>query len=420
MDAMDYPHCGGPHGCILHEFHTGTCIFAAPENKRARKAPVVYASGSGARKPAASSARKRRAREGESDDEDDEDNEDDEDFDFGMDEAPRRKAKGRGKPAPAQAQANAGEGRWRFACKECGGAKSGWKKTPCGHVCMGGKEIHVANEAGSSSASDEFAASSKAPRSLVQEACKPQPPTTPADDDELFVGARVEAQYGISDDEAWRPGTLARLWTNGDMDVLYDDGDFEARKPRRRVRPCRGAAAASTATHPRHSAVALVDQPYPKSEEPNPVDTAGPGPVAKYRNWRRLTGPAMSPEEAFRLAKEENLLLIEAENSSGYRGVQYRPEGASKERPFMVHGKINGKQKMIGAFSTREEAALCYARHLGPAKCSIALLEVKAQSAPPLSEAQVLELVRKEGLHLHRNPANSKTGYLGGRASVRV
>eukprot|EP00900_Chrysochromulina_parva_P006307 jgi/Chrpa1/15678/Chrysochromulina_OHIO_Genome00021930-RA len=103
MDAMDYPRCGGPQGCILHEFHIGTCIFAAPENKRVRKAPVVYASGSGARKPAGSSARKpaacsahkpvassarkpagssarrRRAREGDSDDEDDEDDEDDKD-----------------------------------------------------------------------------------------------------------------------------------------------------------------------------------------------------------------------------------------------------------------------------------------------------------------------------------------------------
>jgi len=393
MDAMDYPHCGGPHGCILHEFHTGMCIFAAPENKRARKAPVVYASGSGERKPAASSARKRRAREGDSDeeddevDEDDEDDEDREDNDFGMDEAPpRRKAKGRGNAAPAQAQANAGEGRWRFACKECGGSKSGWKNTPCGCACMGGKEIHEANKAGSSSAS----ASSKAPRSLVQGACMPQPPTTPADDDELFVGARVEAQNGMSDDEtshsdeAWRLGTLQRHPSH---------------------LPTTSHLATQPREHPRHLPVA-------------PVDT-GPGPVAKYRNWRRLTGPAMSQEEAFRLAKEENLLLIAAENSSGYRGVQYRPEAASKDRPFMVHGKVNGKQKMIGAFSTREEAALCYARHLGPDKCRIALLEVEAQSAPSLSEAQVLELVRKEGLHLHRNPANSKTGYLGVSIDIR-
>ena len=96
MDVVDYPRCGGPHGCILHEFHTGTCIFAAPENKRARKAPVGYASSSGSRKPAASSARKRRARESASDDQDDEDGEedkhdkDDEDDDFAKDEEPEQ------------------------------------------------------------------------------------------------------------------------------------------------------------------------------------------------------------------------------------------------------------------------------------------------------------------------------------------
>ena len=87
---------------------------------------------------------------------------------------------------------------------------------------------------------------------------------------ELFVGVRVEAHYGISDDEAWWPGTITRLWTNGDVDVQYDDGDFEARKSRRRVRPCRGAAAASTDTHtlrhPRHSHVAFVGARPPRGD----------------------------------------------------------------------------------------------------------------------------------------------------------
>ena len=44
------------------------------------------------------------------------------------------------------------------------------------------------------------------------------------------------------DAEAWWPGTITQLWTNGDVDVQYDDGDFEARKPRRRVRPWRAVA----------------------------------------------------------------------------------------------------------------------------------------------------------------------------------
>ena len=96
---------------------------------------------------------------------------------------------------------------------------------------------------------------------------------------ELFVGARVEAQYGIADDEEWWPGTITQLWTNGDVDVQYDDGDFEAQKPRRRVRPCRGAAAASTATHtlmhPRHSHVAFVGA-RPRGDAADDADRSQP------------------------------------------------------------------------------------------------------------------------------------------------
>ena len=66
--------------------------------------------------------------------------------------------------------------------------------------------------------------------------------TTYLPGEQLFVGARVEAQFGIVDAEAWWPGTITQLWTNGDVDVQYDDGDFEARKPRRRVRPWRAVA----------------------------------------------------------------------------------------------------------------------------------------------------------------------------------
>jgi len=96
---------------------------------------------------------------------------------------------------------------------------------------------------------------------------------------ELFVGARVEAQYGTADDEEWWPGTITQLWTNGDVDVQYDDGDFEAQKPRRRVRPCRGAAAASTATHtlmhPRHSHVAFVGA-RPRGDAADDADRSQP------------------------------------------------------------------------------------------------------------------------------------------------
>ena len=83
---------------------------------------------------------------------------------------------------------------------------------------------------------------------------------------ELCVGDAVEARFGTGERELWWPGTIMQLWSNGDVDVRYDDGDFEAQKPRSRVRPLRGAGAgvpdAPKLKHARHSHVAfLVGRP---------------------------------------------------------------------------------------------------------------------------------------------------------------
>ena len=135
---------------------------------------------------------------------------------------------------------------------------------------------------------------------------------------------------------------------------------------------------------------------------------------------RRNSGTAMSAEEAVRQANEEGLVLVEADNSSGYRGVQKRrPGSCCAGRPFMVNVYINGKLKNVGSFACPEEAALRYARHLGPEGCRKARLEVERASAASLSHDQVLEQLRQEGLHLFRNP-HSKTGYLGVSIDTRA
>ena len=52
----------------------------------------------------------------------------------------------------------------------------------------------------------------------------------------LCVGDAVEAHYGDVEAELWWPAVVTRVWSSGDMDVRYDDGDVELQKPRRRVR----------------------------------------------------------------------------------------------------------------------------------------------------------------------------------------
>ena len=52
----------------------------------------------------------------------------------------------------------------------------------------------------------------------------------------LCVGDAVEAHYGDVEAELWWPAVVTRVWSSGDMDVCYDDGDVELQKPHRRVR----------------------------------------------------------------------------------------------------------------------------------------------------------------------------------------
>ena len=42
MAESSYAPCGGPHNCILREFHKGTCVFDMALGKRARLAPTSY------------------------------------------------------------------------------------------------------------------------------------------------------------------------------------------------------------------------------------------------------------------------------------------------------------------------------------------------------------------------------------------
>ena len=55
-------------------------------------------------------------------------------------------------------------------------------------------------------------------------------------------------------------------------------------------------------------------------------------------------------------AEAEGLTLLEADNKSGYFGVNLNKPGQPK--PFMAHVKRGGKKVNLGCFATAEEAAL--------------------------------------------------------------
>ena len=69
---------------------------------------------------------------------------------------------------------------------------------------------------------------------------------------------------------------------------------------------------------------------------------------------------------AEQLAQAEGLTLIASSNVSGYKGVSR--EG--KSQSYVARARVNGMDFALGTFPTAAEAALAYARHLGPARCA--------------------------------------------------
>ena len=82
--------------------------------------------------------------------------------------------------------------------------------------------------------------------------------------------------------------------------------------------------------------------------------------------------PIMSLKEANKLAQAEGLALVASRSALlGYEGVGFYKQG--RKKPYVATmGSGHGKGRYIGAFSGIPEAALAYARRLGPAASTAA------------------------------------------------
>ena len=117
----------------------------------------------------------------------------------------------------------------------------------------------------------------------------------------------------------------------------------------------------------------------------------------------------MTVAEALAAAAEEGLALLRAENNAtGFKGVSHNNDSASK--PFRAHLWHNGRNKSLGRFATAEEAALAYARHLGPEGVAAALVPPAPKPAP-MTAAEAHAAAEQEGLTLVR--AENATGFKG-------
>jgi hypothetical protein len=126
----------------------------------------------------------------------------------------------------------------------------------------------------------------------------------------------------------------------------------------------------------------------------------------------------LSAAEVEALVQEEGLALVpSSRNAYGFRGV-VKGQGTAR-KPYsaiapptvrQVPGETVGARptlrKCLGIFATPEEAALAYARHLGPAASHAAAAEREL-----LSPQEVEQLATDEGLTLVRS--SNATGFLG-------
>ena len=104
------------------------------------------------------------------------------------------------------------------------------------------------------------------------------------------------------------------------------------------------------------------------------------------------TPTPLTSEDARQQAQVEGLVLLVADNTTGYFGVIF---GVPGPKPFQAKVRCAGKMVHMGQFATAEEAALCVARSPeGKAAAE------KAAAAPPLTSEEARQQAQAEGLTL--------------------
>eukprot|EP00964_Phaeocystis_antarctica_P122110 scaffold85766_cov58-Phaeocystis_antarctica.AAC.3 len=114
----------------------------------------------------------------------------------------------------------------------------------------------------------------------------------------------------------------------------------------------------------------------------------------------------LTGEEARQQAQAEELMLLVAENKTGYFGVYLNK--SCKTKPYEARVKRGDKMVHLGRFATAEEAALCVAR--SPEGQAAA---AEKAAVAPLTSEEARQQAQAEGLTLL--VAGNTTGFFGVR-----
>ena len=118
---------------------------------------------------------------------------------------------------------------------------------------------------------------------------------------------------------------------------------------------------AALVTHDRRGRPLAKSRPPTRREKA--AATRGDAQLNSSETHATLSAAAPTAEEAAAQALAEGLTLVRSSSQTGCKNVAL--SGGAK--PYQSHVSVNGKRKTLGSFATAEEAALAYARFLGPA-----------------------------------------------------
>jgi hypothetical protein len=110
----------------------------------------------------------------------------------------------------------------------------------------------------------------------------------------------------------------------------------------------------------------------------------------------RGEGPqSLTADEARAAAAAEGLELVpSSSNETGFKGAHKR--GGKYEACI----REDGKQRYLGRFATPEEAALCYARHIGAERAAAEAAEARGEGLEPLKVDEARAVAAAKGLEL--------------------
>jgi hypothetical protein len=112
-------------------------------------------------------------------------------------------------------------------------------------------------------------------------------------------------------------------------------------------------------------------------------------------------GRDLTTEEAITLAIAEGLTLVPSAHATRYKGVT-----VDRGR-YMAKIRENGKVKLIGCFGTAEEAALQYARLLGPMRSAAEAKVAAAAEAKAKAKAAKAAAAATTSCHSRKRPSDA-------------